>query len=1070
MLHFRRTRGWLSGCLLLCVAVAETACGSDSACTGADCAAAGSFESDLPAQQANAASGHREVASDAKGGAATLAPTTNAGALGAADNSAARAISEADIIQVQGERLYALSRVAGLAVIDISQPSALRLLGRYRELPADPFELYLRGDTALVMFTGWGEYAKLESGDYAWVTTSKLLALDVSNPSSIASIGSFDVPGSISDSRIVGDILYVVGHQDGYCWSCQQNKPLTSIVSLDVSDPHAVHKVDELAYADGDASWGPRSVTVTDRRMYVAGPEYGSATPTGSTIQVIDISDAKGDMVEGAAVPAKGQISSRWQMDEWSGVLRVISQPPASWDAKTGRTFTVPSVQTFRVTSAQQVDALGQTDLTLPVNETLRSARFDGPRAYAITAEQKDPLLTIDLSDPARPRQVGQLVMPGFVYYMEPRGDRVLGLGFDQGNPAGSITVSLFDVKDLAAPKQLSRVNFGGSWGSLPEDQDRIQKVFRVLDDAGLILVPFSGWNTGSFDKATGCGETYSGGVEIIDFKNDTLVGRGAAPSSGETRRALLAHDHLLTVGDERVQSFDIADRDAPALVSQVVLSRYTFRALQLDGAAVARISQDGQTGRPLIDFVGSADAGDPNQSYGELDLSGVAGGGGCAKSLSVDNAFVHGSELDLLYSSYGVDAAGSGTNARGVLVIDASDPKHARLVSDTHWDNNDNWYAYDGFYTYGSYSGNVPVVRTEHTLSMLESSWVPQGENSVQRVRLRVIDLRKPDAVQTALLALGSDSYSGLVVDGDTLLTSHFIGNSAQTSRARFYVDRLDVSDPAAPKRVSSINVPGALLQYDRASGRVLTTEQSRVVVPNLTWTECNERFAYADFAAPDANGGVAIAAPAASGSASSGSAGSDSGVSGATPTVSDPVPEPKGVCTGYRQRLHLVALGAGSARLEDSFALDENQQLTASSLGDGVVFATLGRGYSYFGRGIAVDCLGPCGGPQTVQPIELLVLGGFDKGKLEVGHIRVEDSADAWWGFWGTPPVYAFGSQALLIGQSDIAVIDASTPSAPKLARKLPLIASPQYVDLRGDTALLTLGSQGVQWLSLD
>jgi hypothetical protein len=34
---------------------------------------------------------------------------------------------------------------------------------------------------------------------------------------------------------------------------------------------------------------------------------------------------------------------------------------------------------------------------------------------------------------------------------------------------------------------------------------------------------------------------------------------------------------------------------------------------------------------------------------------------------------------------------------------------------------------------------------------------------------------------------------------------------------------------------------------------------------------------------------------------------------------------------------------------------------------------------------------------------------------------------------------------------------------------SRQLPLIATPQYVDVRGDQALLSLGTQGVQWLSL-
>lgn len=75
------------------------------------------------------------------------------------------------------------------------------------------------------MFTGWGQYVALEDGSYDWVSTSKLVALDVQDPADIQQLGSFDVPGSISDSRMVGDVLYVVGHEDGYCWRCERDKP-----------------------------------------------------------------------------------------------------------------------------------------------------------------------------------------------------------------------------------------------------------------------------------------------------------------------------------------------------------------------------------------------------------------------------------------------------------------------------------------------------------------------------------------------------------------------------------------------------------------------------------------------------------------------------------------------------------------------------------------------------------------------------------------------------------------------------------------------------------------------------
>jgi hypothetical protein len=1061
-MHSRRF-AWplLVGCLILSCVDLE-ACGNG----GAVKSGATSFESDLPGA---GLSGRASKGGDA-GTGAIEAPN---------QDEASRIIAEADIIQVDGERLYALSRVAGLSVIDISRPEALRILGRYRDLPAEPFEMYLRQGVVFVMFSGWGQYALGADDNYAWVTTSKLLALDVADPTQMNVLGSFDVPGSISDSRIVGDILYVVSHEDAYCWGCEGDGRLTAILSLDVSDPRAPAKVDELKFADGNTSYGARSIAVTEQRMYVAGPDYGSDMPTGSTIQVVDISDAKGTMVQGAMVAVEGQISSRWQMDEYGGVLRVISQPPQWWNGQ-GTTAPLPSVQTFKVTSSSVIEPLGRTDIVLPMRETLRSVRFDGPRAYAITAEQKDPLFTIDLSDPAHPREVGELQLPGFVYYMEPRGDRLLGIGFDQGNPLGAIAVSLFDVKDLANPTELSRVNFGGSWASLPADQDRIQKVFRVLDDAGLILVPFSGWrdvNVNSGCKAGG----YVGGVELIDLANDMLSARGAALGQGETRRALLHAGDLLTVSDERVQRFDITNRADPKLLSKVVLASNVYRAMQLADGAVVRFAYDSYSGAPVVDLVAAEDAGDPNTSYGEIDISSlIDSSSGCPTSLSFDGVFVNGSELDLLYRSYGSGLGKGDGETQGLLVVDARDPRSARIVSNTHWTNDGQWYTYSSFYAYGYYDYRQSALRTAHTVSMLESSSEFTGGRSIQKTRLRVLDVRDPSAVTQSTLALTNDeSYSGLIADGETLYLSHFATSDTNAGRGRFYLDRVDVSDPRSPRRLEAINVPGQLVAYDHASGRVLTNELVRSVVRNTTYEACYARFAYAEFGSADMGSASGSSGSARStGTASSPSDGgmaaasSDNGQSAdsGTATSSEPLPLPKGTCTGYRQRLHLLRLLDGTAELEDTIALDESKQLLQWSAGDGVVFGTIGRVVAY-GEGLLAPCRGACGGVVTpAQPVELWVLGGFSRGEFELGRIQVETQSNPWSGFWGVPPLYAYGKRALLLSQSEAAIIDASDPSQPKLERTLPLIASAQYVDLRDKTALLTLGAQGVQWLSLE
>ncbi|HET9956419.1 MAG TPA: hypothetical protein VFQ61_18045, partial [Polyangiaceae bacterium] len=73
------------------------------------------------------------VASGAGGGTGAPNPSTPPLATdGNTNGEAARAIEEADVIKIEGTRLYALSQYGGLSVIDISKRDQLRLLGRHK--------------------------------------------------------------------------------------------------------------------------------------------------------------------------------------------------------------------------------------------------------------------------------------------------------------------------------------------------------------------------------------------------------------------------------------------------------------------------------------------------------------------------------------------------------------------------------------------------------------------------------------------------------------------------------------------------------------------------------------------------------------------------------------------------------------------------------------------------------------------------------------------------------------------------------------------------------------------------
>jgi uncharacterized protein (TIGR03382 family) len=504
----------------------------------------------------------------ANNGSTAVSPPQSSG-------DAARAIEEADIIQLQDGRLFAMSKSGSVSVIDVSVAGKLTLLGQTR-VQGQPFEMYLRGDVILAMANGavdatgaasYGEQVNPEA------TSAQVIALDVHDPAHITTVVTLGVAGEIADSRIVGNVLYLATYENSQCYGCGP-MPRTLVTSFDITDPAAMTQVDQASFASNapdsyNLPWGmnwKRSIVVNDQRMYVGG--HADIDPASSEqvaegiIDVLDITDPSGHLGKGARLTVAGAILSRWQLDENAGVLRVISQYGAG---RTGNGLDMPRVETFQIASTQSFTPLGSTTLELPMQEGLRTVRFDGGRAYAITYNQTDPLFVIDVSDPASPQQRGQLAMPGFMYYLEPHGDRVIGLGIDRTDSNGSLNVSLFDVSNADAPKMLARAAFATANISedyeilnseVSEDQDRIQKAFHVFDD-GLVVVPFTKLHTSS---DSGVCANSGGGVQLVQWSGDTLKERGLLPLPGNPRRAFENGSELVTVSDSNVRAFSLAD------------------------------------------------------------------------------------------------------------------------------------------------------------------------------------------------------------------------------------------------------------------------------------------------------------------------------------------------------------------------------------------------------------------------------------------------------------------------------------------------------------------------------
>jgi Beta propeller domain len=152
----------------------------------------------------------------------------------------------------------------------------------------------------------------------------------------------------------------------------------------------------------------------------------------------------------------EGAVRDRWSIDEHDGVVRVAVAHLKRWE-------TVDNGVTLLHEIGDQLVTAGSLRGLGP-DEEIKSVRWFDDLAVLVTFRETDPLYTVDLRDPDRPRKLGELKLPGFSQYLHPVGDdRLLGLGQDadlSGNTRGA-QASLFDLSRLARPERVATLDLG---------------------------------------------------------------------------------------------------------------------------------------------------------------------------------------------------------------------------------------------------------------------------------------------------------------------------------------------------------------------------------------------------------------------------------------------------------------------------------------------------------------------------------------------------------------------------------------------------------------------------------
>jgi hypothetical protein len=744
-----------------------------------------------------------------------LAPNIAGAAAPGGATSAPRTVEEADLyaLAADGKTLFVLNGFRGLEIVGLDDLDHPALLAR---VPAtgSPLDLYVRGTVAYFTVSDAVVWA-WAAGDAAVRPRggSQLWAVDVSDRTKPRVLSRLDLEGSAIETRIVGDVLYVFSRRYGW-WdvmpvggagvavgaatggaSTGVASPATSanlvyLASFDISDPAAPKPVQTVQV---DATGWDVHANVTAERVTLAQSGW-DASGEVTDFSVFDISDPGGAISSGASFQASGRVVDRWAMDyDGAGLFRAALA--TGWNGGA-------LLRTWSSPAPGAAAPLGQ--VAVGAGEGLTAARFDGARAYVVTARQVDPLYVIDTSDPKQPQVGGALHMPGWLDFIEPRGTKLLALGHTNEAGPWQLAVSLFDVSSAAAPVMKGRVLFGDGYGWVDSSRDDLRKAFQVLG-SGLVLVPFQCWSQATW--------RWSGGVQLLqaDLAAGTLLKRGFLGHPGSITRAfpLPVTGQLAALSDQSLQIVDATNLDAPAERSRIDLARSVVD-IAFPGVDAVELAGDYWRGDTELVVV---DPGDPDAA---TPLARVAVPAPQAR------LFTHGTTAWILAQDWTVAGATSWLQA-----VDLADPLHPRLAGRVD-------VASPGGQGSGWGWGDEAVVIGD-LLAVHRQAWrggpLATGGASAPAVprtdEVLLYDLSDADApALVGRAALPDSDWSwGLVASGGQLWITQFTWSPETSGWGRYDLDRIDPSRPDAP-RVDRVNVPGVFVGAVAGGDRVYTLE----------------------------------------------------------------------------------------------------------------------------------------------------------------------------------------------------------------------------------------------------
>ena len=418
-------------------------------------------------------------------------------------------VEEADFVKTDGKYIYTISDnqvkiIRAYPPQDMKQPEIMKNQGV-------PVTLFVSGDR-LVVFSTVVKTADTGRSDSCtfndsteFIKKTRIHLYSVRDPKHPVSLREFEIDGEYLDSRMVGTTLYFLTTRSlSTTGSVSFPRILDSshqviIPALNFfkrNDSSFAYDVIGIVNITADepvtaktfllGSGGTVYVSLDNLYLGISSPEKNGFSDQ-TEIFIFSLKEKAISFLGEGSVP--GTLLSQYSMDENHGNLRVATTVT---DTRENNASLGMSNNLFIFDNKMNV--LGKLEHLAP-GERIYSARFMGDRVYLVTYKTVDPFFVIDLSDPAQPKVLGELKLPGvseFLYPIDP--NHIIGISVDSfstgrgGTRANGLTLNLFNVSDATNPSLIDSKWLGDE--SSDSEVLRDPKAFLFDKRNDLIVIP----------------------------------------------------------------------------------------------------------------------------------------------------------------------------------------------------------------------------------------------------------------------------------------------------------------------------------------------------------------------------------------------------------------------------------------------------------------------------------------------------------------------------------------------------------------------------------------------------